>query len=295
MKADFGPFPWLLILPLFCGIVYAEPISYSEAVLSDNPVAYWRFNETDTAGGLVDHADDPATQAGSQNGNFTGEPIFGEPGALLSDDDPAVRWNPNDDSGQDYATVTGLPISDSFTVELWGKSATEKWNVFGWLASAREANGFIVHPDEDRYGNTGTSWDGYVHDSSGNHHSIAEHEFSTSDLDIQDWHHYVITFDDASDTGRMYLDGRMVGEDTSMTFSRDATGTINLLLGRDKNNGRYGDGWLDEVAVYLEPLTETQIQTHYQASLPEPTSSLLLVLGWLLLCLQSRRGAGRHR
>ena len=279
----------MVLLMMLCGIrVEAGPVTYSQAVLADDPVAYWRFNETDASGGLVDHADDPVIQAGAQNGSFTGSPTFGEPGALICEDDPAIRWNPND-GDDDFASLTGFPMTDSFTVELWAKSVTEKWNVFGWFASSRKSNGFIVHPNEERYGNTGTSWSGYVHDSGGSHHNIAKHEFSSAGLLVTDWHYYAITYDAGADTGRMYLDGQQVGSNDSMGVSRQGNASIDLFLGRDDLNDRFGNGWLDEVAIYPDSLTPDQIQTHYNASLPEPTTSVLLAAALILIGGSSRR------
>ncbi|MCA9249317.1 MAG: hypothetical protein KDA42_19480, partial [Planctomycetales bacterium] len=224
-----------------------------DAVLADDPVALWRMNET---GGAV--IVDSAPAEGAQNGAFAGAPVFGEPGA-----DPnigrAVRFNPGDGSN-DYATISNVPISDSFSVELWARSATPTWNTSGWLAVERGANGFIMHPDQG-----GTLWRGFVNDSGGTFHQIGGHTVGAAD--ITQWHHYALSYDAGTDTGVMYFDGQAVATATNLlgAASRSTNGNITIELGRDDLAGRFGDGWLDEVAVFNASLTPAQRQSHFDA------------------------------
>ena len=130
-------------------------MDYAAAVLADNPVAFYRFNEA-SGTTLVDSA----PNAGAQNGTYLGNPVFNQTGVATSATGTSVRFDPSD--GNDSASVTGLPLAASFTVEMWVKSAVTPWNENGWFAAARPANGFIMHPLQG-----GNGWNAYVVDANG--------------------------------------------------------------------------------------------------------------------------------
>ena len=57
--------------------------AYSDAVLADSPVGYWRLGEA--SGAFVD------SSGNGNNGAAVGSPTYGETGALSADSDKAVK------------------------------------------------------------------------------------------------------------------------------------------------------------------------------------------------------------
>jgi len=86
------------------------PPSYKASVLADHPVAYWRLDE---ATGTV-MAD--ATGNG-HDGVYAGAFSLGQPGALASDDDLAVGFDPAGGA----ATVASSPSFqvNKVSIEIW--------------------------------------------------------------------------------------------------------------------------------------------------------------------------------
>ncbi len=228
-------------------------LTYEQVILADNPTAYWRFEETSTA----QPAADSATADGAQNGTYIG-PAGLEQGKVGQ----AVRVVPNlagADGG--YVRANGVNMTASFSVEAWAKSATPLWNAWGWLPNDRGANGFLLHPD-----NGVATWRGFIVSNAGAFEQLGGQPTATN---IQDWHHYAITYDDVAKVGRVYFDGVLVASKTGTTSVRAATSLVNVLMGRDSAGttaDRRGDGWLDEVAVFLSDLTPQKMRQHYSAA-----------------------------
>jgi hypothetical protein len=75
------------------------------------------------------------------------------------------------------------------------------------------------------------------------------------------WHHVVVVLDRAAGTS-YYLDGALVGSNTSSNgCSGNANSADHLLLGTNVGDGLVGD--LDDVRIYNYALTATQIRTLY--------------------------------
>lgn len=238
----------------FCGAAHAG-VTYDQVVLGDNPTAYWRFEETSTA----QPAADSATADGAQNGTY-GTVGAGSVSLVPGTVGSAVLFTSPSSTAGGYVVASGVNMTNAFSVELWARSTTETWDAWGWLASSREPNGFIVHP---RLASPGTkTWDGYVVNNAGAFTQIGSH----TPADIQGWHHYALTYDGT--TARMYFDGIQVASRTG-TIARDTVDPngITVYLGRDYTMGdRFGNGAIDEAAVFTSALTAAQVRRHYSAA-----------------------------
>jgi hypothetical protein len=92
------------------------------------------------------------------------------------------------------------------------------------------------------------------------------------------WHHIAATFD--GETGRLYLDGRMIGETAA---------AAPLLLAGDLFIGHrpIGEmpvsfrGAIDEVAVYDQALEGRELTRHYSAGASGITTSRFALFRWL--------------
>jgi len=272
---------------LTVGSALATP--YSDLVLADSPYVYYQFdNDSGTAGSLAEDA-----SGNGRDGNYSGDTVlendtpitFQVPSGPTTPVGLAPRFDgPPSSTGTFVAGTTFQPATfNAFTLELWAKSDTAVWNQSGALVSKR--NAFIMHPDE---GSTNMRF--FVGNSSGGLQPAASFNLSgISGFSIQDWHHYVGTYDGTNI--RLYVDG--VLRDTESGSGTIAANALNTFIGRDSNSsGRLFDGLIDEVALYDQALSGAQILAHFEARnfiIPEPSSGLLTGLGCLGLASRRRR------
>lgn len=249
----------------FFGFVSVGFADYASEVDADNPIAYWQFNET--SGTTMSDS-----SGNGHHGTYLNSPTLGQPGAG-SGTGTSVLFN----GVNEYAAATMIPLGQSFTVECWAKSANDDWNEDGWLASSRGTNGFILHPDIGQ-----KSMRGFVYDGTGSptFHGAG----SGSVADIQQFHHYVLTYDYAIDQAVFYIDGQAVSTTPNVLGGLTRVGDpnipdISVWIGRDQFTGeaRYGNAWVDEMAIYGTALSADRVQAHFNA-VPEPASSTLILL-----------------
>jgi hypothetical protein len=236
--------------------------SYARAVLLDRPTAYFRMGESELAEGLRDLAN-----PGQAPGMYYGTPVAGASGAIAGDEDTAMRFDGQTAWALATDNIAYIRIKASFSVELWARSATTAFETTGWFASRRIPDGFIFGPDVYMDGTQlkqrVSAW---VIDSLGRTDASLRYSPPPA-FDVTVWHHYVFAYDATGDLGTLYIDGdavmskpRMLGDTGG---SRSPSARINLVIGRDDGmSGRFGNGWLDEVAVYDYPLTAAQIAEH---------------------------------
>jgi concanavalin A-like lectin/glucanase superfamily protein len=210
----------------------ATPVAraaYSAAVVADSPSSYWRLDEAagSTAKDLV------GGHAASAHGGVT----FGVPGALLNDRDTAVRFN-----GADGRIDLGS-MNSPRTVELWMKAP----------AQTKETPLFSNRNALQQYLYLGMLLRiPHVFDSFG--------LFGGTTLANNRWHHVVFTY--SGITGKIYVDGRLDGENTWIR----PEGEADASLGFDVALPDHFKGSIDDVAVYDHALTDRQVQQHFVAS-----------------------------
>lgn len=155
-------------------------------------------------------------------------------------------------ASQQYAVINNvLPkiTSNRITVSVWAKSATEVWNDFGWIMSAR--TDFIIHPFQNErrlciYFADGSSW-------------LMAPE--TTPSNITNWHHYAFTYD--SQTFIFYIDGKDIWKQNIGAYPFSYPNNP-LYLGVDSPaSGRFGDGWIDDAQIFNKALTATDIRYLY--------------------------------
>lgn len=201
------------------------PALYDEGVMTDDPLLYWRLDDTG------------ATATDASGNGYTGtlrsDIVVGEPGPLVDDDDDAVSI-PTTGAAAVTASATGLPDGDDpRTIEAWartGEAVRNIVNVGDFLIETR-ASTLHVRLDID-------SW------------------FEVPllvPLTTTGWHHYALTLDDTGLVA-VYMDGQAIGThtDTAVTTS----------LAWDVGVGS-GAGSYDEVAVYDSALSAERIRDHW--------------------------------
>lgn len=220
------------------GAVYGERRSTGP---TDGLVAWWRLNDDNSLTTLTD-------SVGGYHGDLYGATYEN------TERGTAVYFDGNDHAALEF------PIEQSFTASVWAKSGPSRtWSEDGVLFSARNANGFIIHPE-----NVSTSWSGFVVDTVTNsYHRVADkHPISQ----IDSWHQYVITYDHTTGAARTYVDGVEQGA-TTLNISRQSS-TITARLGRDTANfdDRYYVGHLSEARIYSRALSAAEVETLHTAT-----------------------------
>jgi hypothetical protein len=251
----------------FFGFVSVGFADYASEVDADNPIAYWQFNET-SGTTMID------SSGNGNNGSYLGLPVLGQPGAGFGTGTSVLF-----DGVNDYASAT-IPLGQSFTAECWAKSANDDWNRDGWLASSRGTNGFILHPDSSTRNTRG-----FVYGENGS--PDFRNAGGGTVADIQQFHHYALTYDYDLDQAVFYIDGQAVSTTPNVLNGLTRVGDpnipdISVWIGRDQFNDsplRYGNAWVDEMAIYGTALSPERLQAHYNAAtVPEPAGSTLILL-----------------
>ena len=202
-------------------------IEYSrEPEITDNTIGYWSFDEGtgSTAYDIVN----------SNDGTISGASWVGV------DYKTALQYDGSDDyvevSDSDDFDVTDLSI------DMWVKFNTiptdtnyglvykDDQFALSFLGSSQNLK-FALFGDAS-YGNK-TSWN------------------------TNRWYHIVVTFDDANNTVKFYVDGKLDATDTGMNENLDPSSEV-MHIGKSGFNGV-----IDEVFLYDKPLTSDEVNTSY--------------------------------
>jgi Concanavalin A-like lectin/glucanases superfamily/Immunoglobulin domain len=257
--------------------VQAQPVSaFYQAVTNLNPVAYWPLQET---------AQPPAADVEPNLGSLgaAGDAYYSstnvyqnQSGAQADYNDPYVYCSGS--SGGFLAVPTtdkrvSLTNGGPFTVELWISPANYNGyraiiaqaganpgglngsgNKAGWVMSQN----YIASSDSQNF--RGFSFHVY----NGNGNGGAEADF-TGLYSLNTWYYLVGVFDGTN--AYLYVNGVNVGTASPIggSFVPDMWDPLTIGCGRGLNANLYAGG-IDEVAIYTNALTASQVQTHFYAA-----------------------------
>ena len=170
------------------------------------------------------------------------------------------------DGVDDFVSLpSGIARYDSITIEDWvyweGPSDSDWRRVFDFGNSSTTGYMFLTprnaYTEVPRFGiTTGDLWHEQVIDS-----SIV--------LTTDQWHHFAVTIDDTTDTGIMYIDGREVGRNDSLTIKPSDLGdTPNNYLGDSQfvaDTCFYGK--MDEVRIWSTVRSRDEIRDNINKNL----------------------------
>ena len=214
--------------------------SYSQTVLQDAPVAYWRVGESSGT--------TAADSAGANTGTYTGGITLGQPGGLSADSNTAVRL----DGTTGYVAVPDANALDlgngPLTYEFWAKRADA--GTYYQLIYSKKSQGNVF------FLNNKLTFD--------NDSSVIVQEAGTT-VDTN-WHHFVVTRSGSgAGNTKLYKDGLDVTAEIGTQFAL-ASNALPLRIGAYDPYGLYFNGTVDEIAVYPSALTANRVQAHFNAA-----------------------------
>ncbi|NND75470.1 MAG: VWD domain-containing protein [Ilumatobacter sp.] len=208
------------------------PQRYSDVVVGDTPVAYYRFETADPSGDTTGVSGALALGAGAATGIE---------GAMLSEPDATGIDLPAGATAA--AAVDGAAGDGDRTIEFWAKVDATANN---WLG--RSGNFGLYYNTNIAFSNDKGKFRLYW--ASGSYTSFSRPSgFSLGD-DL--WHHYVVTYQ--SGTQRFYIDGVLQGTRSGLTLATPASETLSI----GGQSGAY-----DDAALYDVALSEQEIAEHF--------------------------------
>lgn len=241
----------------------------------DDAVSAWDFDE-----GSGTQYDDIAPAGNNNHATLNGAATWSSdtPASLGAGSEYSARF----DGNGDYATDTspsGLNFSGSFTVEGWIKINSWVNNQTNCIVGrSGGGEGWLVsidgRPSTEGWRSHNLFFDTY---GAGN---------STFDLDAEldgdatgKWFHIAVVYDSTVGTygeRRVYFNASLKDSDSCTAAPTYGSGRA-LMIGGGAGLGH--DGWLDEIIIYDEARTQTQIEYDRTHSIPEPATMALLLVG----------------
>ena len=200
-----------------------------------DPVGYWQDVSGNGVLALQSETENQPTYVASSS-LFNGNPAFilnGE-SSFLRSTEARVK-----EDITAFAIVSAENNPSGFTL----------WNEHGWIASAREPNGFIIHPWKDAFHVTGIIYDNEENEVNGLN-TIFVPGINTATIHGMRYH---------NNSANRFLDSYVNGNiDRRITnqVERDAEDVVEVNFGRDFGD-RWGAGLMAEQILYSERLYDT--------------------------------------
>ena len=255
--------------------------SYAAAVLGSAPVAYWRLDENSAlagAAGDLAHLPDPPEQ-GDQNGTMQGfaaanlaapgprpsDTIAGQPLLGFEPANAAPAFQGNNDGGNDVALFPGsAPLNfalsgHKFSAEAWIKGVPTQESGAAIFAKGNGGGGeqFALDLVTNRFRF-------FVRDPAGTVALFQHGSLGPNNT----WQHVAVTYDPATNTMRMFVNGTDVGGGTPRPTLMN--NSVDVSVGaRRLGGGPYDlnfNGTVDEVAFFNRALSAAEIAQHYNAA-----------------------------
>jgi len=238
-------------------VVPAPSYPYAQQVLADQPLGYWRLDESN---GTVTH-----DYVGNDNGVYTPKVLLGQAGDGLVDTHKAATFGTLLSSNScatnlsvDFATTGNA----TFSVEAWVKAGTQTTDA-GIITKGYGSGGEQFNLD---CGAGNHDFRFFVRDVTGNTYLV-----NSSVAPGSVWHHLVGVCDEANGYVYLYIDGTNSGQAAVGPYVGLLSSPMAMSIGSRQasvapvNNNQLV-GTMEEVAVYGYALSATQIEDHFKAA-----------------------------
>jgi len=242
----------------------------SNAILADNPVAYWRMEERPIAGWTTPLVADFTGKGHTLTAR--NDTALGVEKAILGD---GANRHAALDGNNDYLTLnaplasTEFAGGGSYSIEFWFNADVRKQgDLLAFTDVTGGGHAILLEAESDgklRFLHRVPSGGGGGQDL-----------YSSLLYTPGQWHH--VAFVNDAGAMRLYLDGLL--DPNTATSSGVVDFNMNLTLGRISSTGsdRYFDGAIDEISLFNYALTADQIRAHINFAVPEPSALLLAAL-----------------
>jgi hypothetical protein len=241
-------------------LVVAPPAGYPAAIVSDNPLAYWRLDEA--SGALARDV------WGGHDGAYANATL-GLPGYSLIDADTAI--------GLSRSLPGGVSVADNSAFNFTGSAPT--FTLEGWVnfTDFQSVQRLFSDVDYSVVGSGSGIGFGVVDANTLRFTTYGVQDFDLAldgygPLSPGQWY-YLAGVADGAGNFIFYLNGQQVGV---ISFTGDAVGSTKpFCLGRSPNDIEAVNGQIDELAVYGTALTADQVLAHYNARYGVSTPPLI--------------------
>ena len=224
--------------------------AYSDKVIADGAVAYWRLGEPS---GTVANS-----EVGTFPGTISGGVTLNQPGAI-ADGSKAMTFDGTDDRiAVPKGSYSNFGVGP-FTVECWVDARVNKICYVLDIGEAFGPIGVSIKFDAN----------GILLGGLSGGQAFAGRLFTDSNYHARPWIHLVAVFTRGSqDVIKGYVNGAATEQTTlsagqsGLTFTTTSALSIGSYVGAAAGD-RYFDGSLDDLALYQAALTPAQIAAHY--------------------------------
>jgi hypothetical protein len=235
-------------------VVTAPTISYAQTILADNPLSYWRLDETN---GTVAH-----DCVGGHDGQFINA-TMGLAGYSQNDPDTAAGFGTISSTDSYVGNIQGIDFGTfgnnaAFSIEAWVNGGTQTSGA-GIVTYGYGSGGEQFNLDT---GN-GTNFRFSVRDSTNTAHNA-----NGSLAPNNTWQHVVGVCDEPNGVTHLYVNGVNNANATISAGLQLGTSPISIGSRQAAYNTTYTMNFLgsiDEVAIYNYALNPIQVLNHYKA------------------------------
>lgn len=266
---------------------------YPSAVLADNPLAYYRFSETNVVTGTAPTAAINLGTAGTAaNGTDSSSTAikkgFAGPMATADSTSRSYYFSGGDSTFENINDFSDLVVSGSFTVEFWAKpcDGDDFSSIVTFANWVSPRSGWIVNQSNNGDGDTGEGWmfRGYC----GSGSTPAFTALAPMTLDTNHWYHLVCVYNASVPNVRLYVDGQLKDTESSSNFLPLDNSDRTLTLGARGNHGsavQYDwPGYMSEFAFYNTALTTADVSAHFDAATTNAAAYSTLILAAKPVC-----------
>jgi hypothetical protein len=253
--------------------VVSSSYPFSQAVLADRALAYWRLDETN---GTIAH-----DYTGGDNGTYSPNVLLGQPGHKLLDPHASARFGSLSTAN---SCVTNIAVDFStggnaaFSVEAWVNGGSQTTDA-GLICKGYGNGGEQFNLD---CGGASHAFRFLVRDAAG-----GARVASSTVLPNNRWRHVVGVCDQSNGLVRLYVDGVNVAQGAIALNAGILSSAASVSIGSRQSGAgtAYNNqflGLMEEVAIYGHALSSNQVLAHFLTATnrpPEFFSNPFTVLG----------------